>query len=54
MFGMGTGVTPLPEAPTLKSVFLRFSIGGFGFHISITYERVSSGINLFKSGRPAN
>ena len=55
MFGMETGVTPLPEAPALKREFVYFSIGGFVFHISITYERLSSGFNLiFKSGRPAN
>ena len=31
MFGMGTGVTPLPKAPALKREFVHFLIEGFGF-----------------------
>ena len=49
MFGMGTGVTPLPEAPALKREFVIFKFGGFVYHISITYERVSSGFDFVLS-----
>ena len=49
MFGMGTGVTPLPEAPALKREFVICNLEVLVYHISITYERVSSGFNLVLS-----
>ena len=55
MFGMGTGVTPLPEAPALKREFVIRILEVLVYHILITYERVSSGFEFcLKSGRPAN